>query len=48
MTGTEVLIEPGRQDIVVTRTFDAPREVVFKAGIHESMARLDAFIGELR
>lgn len=31
MTGTEVLIEPGRQDIVVTRTFDAPREVVFKA-----------------
>jgi uncharacterized protein YndB with AHSA1/START domain len=28
---TEFVIEPGRQDIVITRVFDAPREVVFKA-----------------
>jgi uncharacterized protein YndB with AHSA1/START domain len=28
---TEFVIEPGKQDIVIRRTFDAPREVVFKA-----------------
>jgi uncharacterized protein YndB with AHSA1/START domain len=28
---TEFVIEPGRQDIIIRRTFDAPREVVFKA-----------------
>jgi uncharacterized protein YndB with AHSA1/START domain len=31
MAETEVIIEPGRQDIVITRVFDAPRDVVFKA-----------------
>lgn len=31
MADTEFVIEPGRQDIVITRTFDAPREVVYKA-----------------
>ena len=31
MGDTEFVIEPGRQDIVITRVFDAPREVVFKA-----------------
>jgi uncharacterized protein YndB with AHSA1/START domain len=31
MNETEFVIEPGRQDIVIRRTFDAPREVVFKA-----------------
>jgi len=30
MSKTEFVIEPGRQDIVITRTFDAPRELVFK------------------
>ncbi|MFD0776500.1 SRPBCC family protein [Streptomonospora algeriensis] len=28
---TEILVEPGRQDIVVSRIFDAPREKVFAA-----------------
>lgn len=31
MGKTEFIIEPGRQDIVITRVFDAPRDVVFKA-----------------
>ena len=31
MAKTEFVIEPGRQDIVITRTFDAPRDVVFEA-----------------
>jgi uncharacterized protein YndB with AHSA1/START domain len=31
MPETEFIIEPGRQDIVITRVFDAPREIVFKA-----------------
>ncbi|MDT0302018.1 SRPBCC family protein [Streptomonospora wellingtoniae] len=32
MTGsTEIIVEPGRQDIVITRVFDAPREKVFAA-----------------
>jgi uncharacterized protein YndB with AHSA1/START domain len=31
MNDTEVVFEPGRQDIVVTRVFDVPREVVFQA-----------------
>jgi uncharacterized protein YndB with AHSA1/START domain len=31
MGETEFIIEPGRQDIVITRLFDAPREVVFQA-----------------
>jgi uncharacterized protein YndB with AHSA1/START domain len=31
MARTEVIFEPGRQDIVVKRAFDAPRDVVFKA-----------------
>jgi uncharacterized protein YndB with AHSA1/START domain len=31
MADTEFVIEPGRQDIIITRTFDAPRDVVFQA-----------------
>ncbi|MGH3786737.1 MAG: SRPBCC family protein [Pseudonocardiaceae bacterium] len=31
MGDTEFIIEPGRQDIVMTRIFDAPRDVVFTA-----------------
>lgn len=31
MSETEIIIEPGRQDIVITRVFDAPPDVVFKA-----------------
>lgn len=31
MDDTEFIIEPGRQDLVITRTFDAPRDVVFAA-----------------
>ena len=28
---TNIIAEPGRQDILITREFDAPRELVFKA-----------------
>jgi uncharacterized protein YndB with AHSA1/START domain len=31
MGETEFVIEPGRHDIIVTRVFDAPRDVVFTA-----------------
>ncbi|MQA07683.1 MAG: ATPase [Pseudonocardiaceae bacterium] len=31
MSETEFIIEPGRQDIIMTHVFDAPRDVVFKA-----------------
>lgn len=31
MTKTQFTAEPGRQEIIVTRVFDAPRELVFKA-----------------
>jgi len=31
MARTDVIFEPGRQDIIVTCEFDAPRDVVFKA-----------------
>ncbi|HEY8453449.1 MAG: SRPBCC family protein [Micromonosporaceae bacterium] len=31
MGDTEIIIEPGRQDIVIKRTFDAPPDVVFAA-----------------
>jgi uncharacterized protein YndB with AHSA1/START domain len=31
MAETEIIIEPGRQDIVFRHEFDAPREVVWKA-----------------
>lgn len=30
MADTEFVIEPGRQDIVMTRVFDAPRDLVFQ------------------
>ncbi|MBJ7604059.1 MAG: SRPBCC family protein [Candidatus Dormibacteraeota bacterium] len=30
MTSTEFIVRPGTQEVVVTRVFDAPREVVFK------------------
>ncbi len=28
---TEIVVEPGKQEIVMTRTFDAPRELVYRA-----------------
>jgi uncharacterized protein YndB with AHSA1/START domain len=28
---TEIIAEPGKQEIIITREFDAPRELVFKA-----------------
>ena len=31
MAKTEYVIEPGKQGIMITRVFDAPRELVFKA-----------------
>jgi uncharacterized protein YndB with AHSA1/START domain len=31
MAETEIVIEPGRQDIIIRRVFDAPPDVVFKA-----------------
>jgi uncharacterized protein YndB with AHSA1/START domain len=31
MGDTEIIIEPGTQDIIFKRVFDAPRDVVFKA-----------------
>jgi uncharacterized protein YndB with AHSA1/START domain len=30
MSETEYVIEPGKQEITITRSFDAPRELVFK------------------
>ncbi|MDQ6900890.1 MAG: SRPBCC family protein [Candidatus Dormibacteraeota bacterium] len=30
MTSTEFIVQPGTQEVVVTRVFDSPREVVFK------------------
>ena len=30
MTGTNLIAEPGKQEIIITRVFDAPRERVFK------------------
>lgn len=30
MADTEIVIEAGRQDIVITRVFDAPRDLVFR------------------
>ena len=31
MPKTEYTVEPGKQEIIITRDFDAPRELVFKA-----------------
>jgi len=31
MTRTHLIAEPGKQEIVITRVFDAPREIVFRA-----------------
>ncbi len=31
MSKTEFTAEPGRQDVIMSRVFDAPRDVVFKA-----------------
>jgi uncharacterized protein YndB with AHSA1/START domain len=31
MSDMEVIIEPGKQDVVFKRSFDAPREIVYKA-----------------
>jgi len=30
MSKTNIIAEPGKQEIVITRVFDAPRELVFK------------------
>jgi uncharacterized protein YndB with AHSA1/START domain len=30
MSKTTVIAEPGKQEVVITRTFDAPRELVFR------------------
>ena len=30
MSQTELIVEPGKQEILMTRTFDAPRDLVFK------------------
>ena len=30
MAKTEIVAEPGKQEIVITRVFDAPRELIFK------------------
>jgi len=37
MSSTEIVAEPGKQEIVITRTFDAPRELVFKAWTDATM-----------
>ena len=34
MSKTEYVIDPGKYDIVMTRTFDASRELVFLSLIH--------------
>ncbi|MBE2998542.1 SRPBCC family protein [Nocardiopsis sp. HNM0947] len=40
MSDLKIVAEPGRQDIVITRTFDAPREAVYAAMTDaESIAR---------
>ena len=31
MGETEIIIEPGKQDVVFKKTFDAPRDIVFRA-----------------
>ena len=31
MSETEIIIEPGKQDVVIKKVFDAPRDVVFRA-----------------
>jgi uncharacterized protein YndB with AHSA1/START domain len=33
MAKTTIVAEPGKQEIVITRVFDAPRELVFKTSI---------------
>lgn len=30
MTDTDIVAEPGKQEVVITRTLDAPRDLVFK------------------
>lgn len=30
MTTTTLIAEPGKQEVIVTRVFEAPRELVFK------------------
>lgn len=37
MGDTEIIIEPGKQDIVFKRTFDAPRDIVFRALMDPSL-----------
>ncbi len=33
---TQITAEPGKQDIFITREFDAPRELVFRKGTSPS------------
>jgi uncharacterized protein YndB with AHSA1/START domain len=37
MTKTELIAEPGKQEIVITRVFDAPRELVFKVSMDPNL-----------
>ncbi|WP_258724236.1 SRPBCC family protein [Cellulomonas sp. NS3] len=46
MTDTELIVEPGRQDLVIRRTFDAPVELVWAA--YTDPARVPAWWGGSR
>jgi uncharacterized protein YndB with AHSA1/START domain len=39
MTETTLTAEPGRQEVLITRTFDAPRELVFRAVTDPDLVR---------
>jgi uncharacterized protein YndB with AHSA1/START domain len=39
MSKTEIIAEPGKQEIVITRTFDAPRELIFKTITDPNLVR---------
>ncbi|MGW6132476.1 SRPBCC domain-containing protein [Cellulomonas sp. NPDC055163] len=46
MTDTELIVEPGRQDLVIRRTFDAPADLVWAA--YTDSARIPAWWGGSR
>ena len=35
----EMIVEPGKQELTMTRTFDAPRDVVFRAYTDPDLVR---------
>jgi uncharacterized protein YndB with AHSA1/START domain len=37
MTKTNLIAEPGKQEIVITRVFDAPRELVFRTSMDPNL-----------